>query len=75
MAMSGENIPLTAAILCSDDVLRLPAAEAAVAASLRRGGCDGETAAAGLGLMIRPRVSRPEEGLGDKKIRDKLKTL
>ena len=68
--MSGENIPLTVVILCSDDVLRLPAAEAAVAASLGRGGCDGETAAAGLGLMIRPRVSRPEEGLGAQKIRE-----
>ena len=68
MAMSGENIPLTAAILCSDDVLRLPAAEAA--ASLGSGGCEGETAAAGLGLMIRPRVSRPEEGLGAQKIRE-----
>ena len=59
MAMSGENIPLAAAVvvvLCSDEVLRLPAVSGS-------GGCCDGCSEAGLGLMIRPRVSRPEDGL------------
>ena len=60
--MSGENIPLAAtaaAVLCSE-VLRLPPAMPPPPPASDDGGSDGE---AGLGLMIRPRVSRPEDGL------------
>ena len=60
--MSGENFPLAAtaaAVLCSE-VLRLPPAMPPPPPISDDGGSDGE---AGLGLMIRPRVSRPEDGL------------
>ena len=58
MAMSGENMPLAAdvAAVLFSEVLRLPAVSGS-------GGCCDGCSEAGLGLMIRPRVSRPEDGL------------